>query len=265
LDLLAVTHGANVGPELLSDVLAGRGHTLIEWPIEERGAPPLEADAVVVLGGHQNVGEESLYPWLEAEYAALRSWVESETPLFGVCLGGQTLAHALGGTVRRLDAQLGGFYETTLTPAGVADPVLGALPQRFAAFNGNGYAFEPPPGAVTLAEGPVTQAFRVGSCAWGVQFHPELKRWSVASWFAHDPELARRVDAVRPELERWTPLGARLFGAFLDVASGRARSSRRDPENLAEHPEEVLAQDQSDVLLAEAALEQRGRQPREMT
>ena len=224
VDVVAVTHGRDVGPELLGDVVAARGHTLVEWPIEERGAPPQVADAVVVLGGHQNVGEESRYPWLEDEYTALRSWVESETPLLGVCLGGQTLAHALGGTVRRLDAQLAGFYETTLTPDGLADPVLGALPERFDAFNGNGYAFEPPPGAVTLADGPVTQAFRVGNSAWGVQFHPELKRWSVESWFAHDPELARRVDAQRPELETWTPLGARLFGAFLDVARSRTRS-----------------------------------------
>jgi GMP synthase-like glutamine amidotransferase len=218
LDVLAVTHGPTVGPESLSDVVAERGDTLIEWRIEERGAPPLEADAVVVLGGHQNVGEESLYPWLEDEYEALRSWVESETPLFGVCLGGQTLAHALGGSVRRRTPQLAGFYETTLTPAGVADPVLGALPERFRAFNGNSYMFEPPLGAVTLADGPVTQAFRVRSSAWGVQFHPELKQWSVETWFAHDPDIARRVDAQRAELETWTPLGTRLFGAFLDEA-----------------------------------------------
>ena len=221
MDVLAVTHGPNVGPESLSDVVAGRGDTLIEWRIEERGAPPLEADAVVVLGGHQNVGEESLYPWLEDEYDALRAWVDSETPLFGVCLGGQTLAHALGGSVKRRTPQLAGFYETTLTPEGIADPVLGALPERFRAFNGNGYMFEPPPGAVTLAEGPVTQAFRVGSSAWGVQFHPELKQWSVETWFAHDPDIARRVDAQRPELDLWRPLGARLLGAFLDAARGR--------------------------------------------
>jgi GMP synthase-like glutamine amidotransferase len=218
LDVLAVTHGPTVGPESLSDVVAERGDTLIEWRIEERGAPPLEADAVVVLGGHQNVGEESLYPWLEDEYEALRSWVESETPLCGVCLGGQTLAHALGGSVRRRTPQLAGFDETTLTPAGVADPVLGALPERFRAFNGNSYMFEPPPGAVTLADGPVTQAFRVRSSAWGVQFHPELKQWSVETWFAHDPDIARHVDAQRAELETWTPLGTRLFGAFLDEA-----------------------------------------------
>ena len=221
MKVLVITHGADVGPELLADVVAERGDTLIKWPIDERGAPLRAADAVVVLGGHQNVGEESRYPWLEDEYAALRSWVDSGTPLFGVCLGGQTLAHALGGTVRKLDAQLGGFYDTVLTPDGIADPVLGVLPAQFEAFNGNGYAFDPPRGAITLADGPVTQAFRVGESAWGVQFHPELKRHSVEAWFAHDRELARRVDALRPELEAWRPFGERLFDAFLEVAATR--------------------------------------------
>lgn len=225
LEVIAVIHGSDVGPELLADVVADRGDTLVEWWIEERGAPA-DAAAVVVLGGHQNVGEEPRYPYLEDEYAALRSWVSTGTPVLGVCLGAQALAHALGGEVRRLDARLAGFYETVLTADGLADPVLGALPERFEVFNGNAYAFAVPPTAVTLAEGPVVQAFRVADSAWGVQFHPELQRFSIGPWFAHDPDLARRVEATRSELEDrfrvWRPLGARLFGAFLDVAAARA-------------------------------------------
>ena len=67
------------------------------------GAPPLEGyDAVLVFGGKQNVGEEVEYPWLHEEYEALRHWVDEGTPLLGVCLGAQTLAHALGGVVDRV-------------------------------------------------------------------------------------------------------------------------------------------------------------------
>jgi GMP synthase-like glutamine amidotransferase len=232
MEVVAVIHGADCGPELLADVVAERGDTLVEWWIEEQGAPPRVCDAAIVLGGHQNVGEEDRYPWLEDEYAALRGWVESGTPVFGVCLGGQTLAHAFGGSVRKLDAQLAGFYETVLTPAGIADPVLGALPERFEVLNGNAYSFSVPPGGVALADGPVPQAFRVGSAAWGVQFHPELRRFNIASWFEHDPELARRLEGDRSELdakfEAWRPLGARLFSAFLDAAARRIRRVNED-------------------------------------
>ena len=74
---------------------------------------------MLVFGGKQNVGEELEYPWLHEEYAALRRWVDDGTPLLGVCLGAQTLAHALGGVVDRVaPAPLAGFYETRADAGG---------------------------------------------------------------------------------------------------------------------------------------------------
>src|SRR6516165_2365805 len=139
--VLAVTHGPDVGPELLGDVVREGGHELVEWDIASAGAPTVDADAVIVLGGHQNVGEELEHPWLYEEYDALRRWVAAGTPLLGVCLGAQTLAHAAGARVAPAARRYGGFYETELTDAGVGDPVLGALPRRFAALNANAYGF----------------------------------------------------------------------------------------------------------------------------
>jgi GMP synthase (glutamine-hydrolysing) len=220
--ILALTHGDNVGPELFADVAAAEGHALQEWDMERQGPPPRSVDAVAVFGGHQNVGEEARYPWLREEYAALTDWVRAGTPVFAVCLGAQTLAHALDAPVGRLDEPLAGFYRTELTEAGVADPVLGALPHTFECFNGNAYAFELPEGAAVLATGPCLQAFRVGERAWGVQFHPEIKHPTVISWFAdgsrpglHLDDLAREVEEKLPA---WQPLGARLFRAFLAEA-----------------------------------------------
>ena len=130
----------------------------------------------MVFGGDQNVGEEVQYPWLHEEYDALRRWVDNGTPLLGVCLGAQTLAHAFGASVRKSEVTLAGFYETELTAAGLDDPVLGVLPPRFEALNANAYRFDVPAGATELARGPVPQAFRVGDRAWAVQFHPEIRR-----------------------------------------------------------------------------------------
>jgi len=223
--VLAVTHGPLVGPELFGDVIVDAGHELIEWEIATHGSPPHDGyGAVLVLGGEQNVGEEVRYPWLHDEYAALRGWLDNETPLLGICLGAQTLGHVLGGEVGALPGgRLAGFYETTLTTPGAADPVLGCLPETFGALNANAYGFTLPPGTVELARGPVVQAYRAGVCAWAVQFHPEVRRDQVLGWFAEDepdlprplPELVQEVDA---RLAEWQEHGRRLCRAFLAAA-----------------------------------------------
>jgi GMP synthase-like glutamine amidotransferase len=222
--VLAVTHGPDVRPEVFADVIVEDGHELVEWDIRSRGAPSSsELDAVIVLGGDQNVGEELEHPWLHEEYEVLRRWVDEQTPLLGICLGAQTLAHALGAPVEPIGETLSGFYDSSLTEAGVEDPVLGVLPRRFEAFNANGYRFDVPADAVTLATGPVPQAFRVNGSAWGVQFHPEVRRDQVLKWFDGDESLTRPLDDLARELDEklaaWQEHGRRLCRAFIAAAS----------------------------------------------
>ena len=221
--VLAVIHGPDVRPEVFADVIAEDGHDLIEWDIRSRGAPTSsDIDAVIVLGGDQNVGEELEHPWLHEEYDVLRRWLDEETPLLAVCLGAQTLAHAVGGTVRPLGETLAGFFDSELTAAGKDDPVLGVLPQRFESFNANGYRFEVPPGAVELATGPVPQAYRINGSAWGVQFHPEVRREQVLRWFEGDETVKRSLEELADELDEklpsWQEHGRALCRAFLATA-----------------------------------------------
>jgi GMP synthase (glutamine-hydrolysing) len=222
--VLAVIHSEDAGPELFAEVLAEDGHELVEWDIRSQGAPPHDVDAVMVFGGDQNVGEEVQHPWLHEEYDALRRWHEDGTPVLGVCLGAQTLAHAFGATVQPHGQTLAGFYETTLTEEGERDPVTGVLPPTFEAFNANGYAFDVPDGATMLADGPVPQAFRIGERAWAVQFHPEIRRDHVLTWF-EDDSTPRTPDEIAAQLDEklpaWQALGRKLCIAFLEVASSR--------------------------------------------
>jgi GMP synthase-like glutamine amidotransferase len=225
--ILSVVHGPLVRAELFEDVVREEGHELVEWEIVARGRPPANGyDAVMVFGGDMNVGEELEHPWLHDEYEALRAWVADGTPLFGVCLAAQTLAHALGGRVGPLPAQLGGFYDSELTPAGRADPVLGVLPPRFEALNANAYAYELPAdgSVVELARGPVPQAFRAGEAAWAVQFHPEVRGEQILAWLREDePRLTRPLAEAVAEIEAglpaWQELGRRLCRAFLATAA----------------------------------------------
>ena len=103
--------------------------------------------------------------------------------------------------------------------------MLGVLPRRFDALVGNAYAFEVPRGAVELATAPDSpQAYRVGERAWGVQFHPEVRREQVLAWWREEEptlptplaELERELDE---KLDAWQELGRELCRAFLRVAA----------------------------------------------
>jgi GMP synthase (glutamine-hydrolysing) len=223
--VLSVNHGQLVRSELFGKWILEAGHELAEWEIATQGRPPEAFDAVLVLGGHMNVGEEAEHPWLLEEYDLLRGWVASETPLLGICLGAQTLAHAFGATVDRLPEQQVGFREVWLTEAGALDPVLGVLPRRFEALLGNSYGFTIPESAVELAASDVQpQAYRIGERAWAVQFHPEARRGQVLRWFEDEPDLPRPLAEIERELEAkidgWHRLGRALCNAFLGAAAG---------------------------------------------
>ena len=198
--VLAIVHGATERAELFGDVVREHGHELAEWELPERGRPSLDADAVMLFGGAQNVGEEDVHPWLEDEYALLRGWVDAGVPLLSVCLGAQTLAHAVGGRVAKTDEAQVGIFQVAVTDE--RDPLLGALAPRFEALFSNGYAFDVPPGAVEIAASPGrTQAFRLGERAWGLQFHPEVRREQVLTWWGRRSWLPKPLEELTRDLD----------------------------------------------------------------
>jgi GMP synthase-like glutamine amidotransferase len=167
-------------------------------------------DAMFVMGGPQDVWEEDVYPWLRDEKAAIRRFVaEMRRPFFGICLGHQLLADALGGQVKRARVAERGLTRVSKTDAGARDPLLRDLSDPFTAFQWHGAEVVAlPEGAAVLARNETCpiQAFRYGSHAYGVQFHIEVTKDTVADWSQHissvmnEAELARKVDEAYPEL-----------------------------------------------------------------
>jgi GMP synthase-like glutamine amidotransferase len=173
--------------------------------------PSLEPfDAMFVMGGPQDVWQEDLYPWLRDEKAAIRRFVtEMRRPFFGICLGHQLLADALGGHVQKAKIPEQGLMRVWKTEEGARDPLLRAIGDPFTALQWHGAAVvEVPEGSVVLArnEACPIQAFRYGDRAYGVQFHIEVTKDTVIDWSKHirpvmnEVELARKVDAAYPEL-----------------------------------------------------------------
>src|SRR3546814_6864991 len=104
------------------------------------------------MGGPMDVWETDVHPWLAAEMAAIRDWVEAGRPFLGICLGHQLLAAALGGTVDRMAAPEVGIMPVELTEAGCRDPLFHGVDRVSACLQWHGTAVvTPPPGADLIA------------------------------------------------------------------------------------------------------------------
>jgi GMP synthase (glutamine-hydrolysing) len=220
--VLCLTHEQDGPAGLFADVVRERGAELLEWNVSQGPLPePVEGfDALVVFGGSMHVDQGDRHPWLSSQHDLIRGAVERGQPLMGVCLGGQLLARVAGAHVGPAPRPEIGWFEVELTPEGASDPVVGALPARFEAFEWHSYAFEVPSNGVLLARNPVcAQAFKVGKAAWGVQFHPEVTREMLEAWRAGSDGSSPPIP-LEP-VGRWNEHGRTLAHAFFDQVESR--------------------------------------------
>ena len=162
--------------------LAERGlHITWACPAEGEALPRCDGryDLVVVYGGPQSANDDA--PYLRAERAWIRRWVEGGGLFLGLCLGAQLLARALGARVQPHPegGHEVGYRRVYPTVAGA-----GMFPPELVVYQWHKEGFEIPAGAVRLACGDdfPNQAFRYGERAYGLQFHPEVDRQAVRSW-----------------------------------------------------------------------------------
>jgi len=137
---------------------------------------PADWDGIVITGSPAMVSERPA--WSEAAAEWTRHAVEARVPVLGVCYGHQLLAHALGGKVGfHPEGRDTGTKQVTLLDTASSDPLFQQMPPQFPAqLTHKQSVLELPPGAILLANSSFEphQAFRVGTNAWGVQFHPEF-------------------------------------------------------------------------------------------
>ena len=196
---------------------------------------PAEYDGLMPLGGGMSAMDDHLADWLKPERELLAEAVAAGYPVLGLCLGGQLLAAATGGDVWPGGVPEVGICPIELSEAAASDPLFATLspdpvvPQ----FHRDGI-FTAPPDSVVLASSPQypVQAFRIGSSAWGLQFHPEIDGETIGPWLVDEADIVRAAQAdpvaLRAEVTQAEALVAQIWRpfavAFAEVVKQHAAS-----------------------------------------
>jgi len=189
---------------------------------------PLDALAGIIITGSHAMVTDGL-DWSLALERWLPKLVKQEIPIFGICYGHQLLAHAMGGKVgfHPLGKEVG-TVEIDLLPSCEADPLFRSLPPSFLVQVTHAQTvLELPLGAERLAANihEPNHAYRLGACAWGVQFHPEYTPDIMRDYLVMQEKSLQSAGQNVPQLlgaVADTPFSAEVLRGFAKLIEGRS-------------------------------------------
>ena len=212
--ILFIKHISIEGPETIGDFFTSKGYQINSVELGNGGRLPENLnslEAVISLGGPMNVYEEDQYPFLKAEDDFIKKVMDQKIPFLGICLGAQLLSKACHAKVGKSPQKEVGFYEIYLTEDGAGAPIFNGLEKEMEVFQWHEDMFDIPltGNAALLARSQACphQAFRVGPCAYGFQFHVEITDQSIKSWAdayfkKGDPVLERKAQSMLEDYKK---------------------------------------------------------------
>ena len=239
---LVLRHADEIHLGNLEQVLVEHGYTVryvdtLGGGADVRGIDPADADLLVVLGGDMGAYEAESFPVLTDEIALLRDRLAARRPVFGVCLGAQLMASALGSPVYRGPSNEIGYRLVEPTEAGQGSPLrhVAGIPMM----QWHSDTFDLPAGTTRLAGSAAygNEAFAIGDWALAVQFHLEVTAPMHETWLVSseaevraeglDPDDLRRDRAMHSDAMQ--EASRALFSEWLAALPGDAADPRRIP------------------------------------
>lgn len=185
--ILVLQHARCEHPGFFRHLIEEDGHQWMPVHLHEGEAlPELDGvDALWVMGGPMDVWQEEAHPWLAPEKAFIREAVAARgLPFFGLCLGHQLLACALGGDCGPGTPEIG-VMPVLLTELGAESIYFDGVESPLTTLQWHGAEVTRlPEGAKVLATSPdcAVQAMSWQTRALSMQFHLETEADTVSNW-----------------------------------------------------------------------------------
>ena len=200
--LLVLQHLEREGPGLFFQIAQKRGFRVFTFRLDLGDSLPklTNGDLLLVLGGPMGVRDigNPKYPWLSKELDLIKEALNQEIGIIGVCLGAQLLAYASGGDIEPLEEGIScqplaeiGWYPVSSHLSKKNNKLINLLRKPFPVLHWHGDRILLPTKAELIASSGrcKEQLFKVGSLAYGIQFHVEIDNEMVSTWIEEDKEF----------------------------------------------------------------------------
>jgi len=215
----------------LGNMLRACGHHVRMVRIHKGDKLPADlndVDGMIVMGGTMDVDQQDKYPFLCREIELITESYSRGIAVVGICLGAQLIAMALGGEVEPMARPEIGWFELTLSYAGMVDPIFKGLPKTSMQIHTHGYKIiQLPEDCHHLASSSMcrNQAFRVGTRIYGFQYHFEWLNMDISQivqfmspWISlHGYDSEQILSKVDSYYEIYQSQGEKLSGNITDL------------------------------------------------
>ena len=202
--LLVLQHMEREGPGLFLKIAEARDMQIkiIRLYLGEDLPQVSNGDLLLILGGSMGVRDinDSRYPWLSKEISIIKHALSNQIPIIGVCLGAQLLSYAAGGDTEILVEAFNnkpspevGWGNIYIVDKDNKDSESYFLGNSFKVLHWHGDRILLPSTAQLIASSEYCkeQFFKIGTSAYGMQFHLEIDDQMVLKWIQEDEQFIK--------------------------------------------------------------------------
>jgi GMP synthase-like glutamine amidotransferase len=181
------------------------GHLITYTKFYKTESLPLteDFDWLIVMGGPMGVYDDEKHSWLPDEKKAIRSAIEHNKTVLGICFGSQLIAEVLGAKVNKNVAKEIGWFDVMLTEQGENDPLTYGIPAISKVFHWHGDTFDLPQNTkhISYSKACKNQAFLYRDNVMGLQFHFEVTEQSIKAMIENGKQELTCEKYIQTEME----------------------------------------------------------------